>query len=65
MPKDYEYKLLLATASRRFAIPGSLEGIDTIVAHAKLSAENKIVGARRSSRTPWSARTRLTRRTRS
>src|SRR5664279_4203493 len=42
MPKDYEYKLLLASGSTTIRDPGSLEGIDTIVAHAKLSADNKI-----------------------
>jgi cytosine/adenosine deaminase-related metal-dependent hydrolase len=42
MPKDYEYKLLLASGITTIRDPGSLEGIDTIVAHAKLSAENKI-----------------------
>lgn len=42
MPKDYEYKLLLACGITTIRDPGSLEGIDTIVAHAKLSADNKI-----------------------
>jgi cytosine/adenosine deaminase-related metal-dependent hydrolase len=42
MPKDYEYKLLLANGITTIRDPGSLEGIDTIVAQAKLSAENRI-----------------------
>lgn len=42
MPKDYEYKLLLGHGITTIRDPGSLEGIDTIVAHAKLSAENRI-----------------------
>jgi imidazolonepropionase-like amidohydrolase len=42
MPKDYAYKLWLAHGITTIRDPGSTEGIDTIVAHAKLSAENKI-----------------------
>ena len=42
MPKDYVYKLWLAHGITTVRDPGSMEGIDTIVAHAKLSAENKI-----------------------
>src|SRR5919199_2474594 len=42
MPKDYEYKLLLGHGITTIRDPGSLEGIDTNVAHARLSAENKI-----------------------
>ena len=42
MPKDYEYKLWLAHGITTIREPGSGEGIDTIVAHAKLSAENRL-----------------------
>jgi imidazolonepropionase-like amidohydrolase len=42
MPKDYVYKLWLAHGITTIRDPGSTEGIDTIVAHAKLSAENRI-----------------------
>jgi len=42
MPKDYEFKLLLASGITTIRDPGSLEGIDTIAAYAKLSADNKI-----------------------
>jgi len=42
MPKDYVYKLWLAHGITTVRDPGSTEGIDTIVAHARLSAENKI-----------------------
>ncbi|MDB4908583.1 MAG: amidohydrolase [Gemmatimonadetes bacterium] len=42
MPKDYEYKLLLAHGITTIRDPGSGEGIDTMVAHARLSAENRI-----------------------
>jgi imidazolonepropionase-like amidohydrolase len=42
MPKDYEYKLWLAHGITTVRDPGSGEGIDTIVAHARLSAENKL-----------------------
>ena len=42
MPKDYEFKLLLANGITTIRDPGSLEGIDTIVAYAKASAENRI-----------------------
>jgi imidazolonepropionase-like amidohydrolase len=40
MPRDYVYKLWLAHGITTVRDPGSMEGIDTIVAHAKLSAEN-------------------------
>jgi imidazolonepropionase-like amidohydrolase len=42
MPKDYEYKLLLAHGITTIRDPGSTEGIDTMVAQAKASAENRI-----------------------
>jgi imidazolonepropionase-like amidohydrolase len=42
MPKDYAYKLWLGHGITTIRDPGSTEGIDTIVAHAKLSAANKI-----------------------
>lgn len=42
MPKDYVYKLLLGHGITTIRDPGSMEGIDTIVAHARLSAENRI-----------------------
>ena len=42
LPKDYVYKLWLAHGITTVRDPGSMEGVDTIVAHAKLSAENKI-----------------------
>jgi imidazolonepropionase-like amidohydrolase len=42
MPKDYVYKLWLAHGITTVRDPGSTEGIDTIVAHARLSAENRI-----------------------
>jgi len=42
LPKDYVYKLWLAHGITTVREPGSIEGIDTIVAHAKLSAENRI-----------------------
>ena len=41
-PKDYVYKLWLANGITTIRDPGSLEGIDTIVNHARLSAENRI-----------------------
>src|SRR5687767_9345560 len=41
-PKDYVYKLWLAHGITTIREPGSGEGIDTVVAHARLSAENKI-----------------------
>jgi len=40
--KDYVYKLWLGHGITTIRDPGSLEGIDTIVAHARLSAENRI-----------------------
>ena len=42
MPKDYVYKLLLAHGITTIRDPGSTEGIDTMVAHARASAENRI-----------------------
>ena len=42
MPRDYVYKLLLAHGITTVRDPGSTEGIDTMVAQAKLSAENQI-----------------------
>ncbi|HXY30190.1 MAG TPA: amidohydrolase family protein [Gemmatimonadaceae bacterium] len=46
LPKDYEYKLLLGHGITTIRDPGSLEGIDTVLAHARLSAENKISAPR-------------------
>ena len=43
MPRDYVYKLWLAHGITTIREPGSGEGIDTIVAHARLSAENRLV----------------------
>ena len=40
--KDYEYKLWLGHGITTIRDPGSFEGTDTIVAHAKLSADNRI-----------------------
>ncbi|HEX6049795.1 MAG TPA: amidohydrolase family protein [Gemmatimonadaceae bacterium] len=42
MPKDYVYKLWLAHGITTIREPGSGEGIDTVVAHARLSTENRI-----------------------
>lgn len=42
MPKDYVYKLWLGHGITTVRDPGSGEGIDTMVAHAKLSNENRI-----------------------
>ncbi|MFN2397988.1 MAG: amidohydrolase family protein [Gemmatimonadaceae bacterium] len=42
MPKDYVYKLWLAHGITTIREPGSGEGIDTTVNHARLSAENRI-----------------------
>lgn len=42
MPRDYAYKLWLAHGITTIREPGSMEGIDTIVAHARLSDENRI-----------------------
>ncbi|HEX2168220.1 MAG TPA: hypothetical protein VHG09_13380, partial [Longimicrobiales bacterium] len=42
LPKDYVYKLWLGHGITTVREPGSLEGIDTMVAHARLSAENRI-----------------------
>ncbi|HUF25944.1 MAG TPA: amidohydrolase family protein [Gemmatimonadaceae bacterium] len=42
MPKDYIYKLWLAHGITTVREPGSGEGIDTVVAHARLAAENRI-----------------------
>ena len=46
MPKDYVYKLLLMHGITTIRDPGSTEGTDTMVAYAKLSAENKITAPR-------------------
>jgi imidazolonepropionase-like amidohydrolase len=42
MPKDYVYKLWLAHGITTVRDPGSSEGVDTIVAHARASAENRM-----------------------
>ena len=42
MPKDYVYKLLLGHGVTTIREPGSGEGVDTMVAHARLSNENRI-----------------------
>ncbi len=42
LPKDYVYKLWLAHGITTVREPGSMDGIDTVVAHAKLSDENRI-----------------------
>jgi imidazolonepropionase-like amidohydrolase len=42
MPKDYEYKLWLAHGITTIRDPGTGEGVDTIVAHARLSEQNRI-----------------------
>ena len=42
MPRDYVYKLWLAHGITTIREPGAGEGIDTIVAHARLAAENRI-----------------------
>lgn len=42
MPRDYVYKLWLAHGITTIREPGSGEGIDTIAAHARLAAENRI-----------------------
>ncbi|MDQ3697776.1 MAG: amidohydrolase family protein [Gemmatimonadota bacterium] len=42
MPKDYVYKLWLGHGITTIRDPGSGEGIDTVVAHARASAENRI-----------------------
>jgi cytosine/adenosine deaminase-related metal-dependent hydrolase len=42
LPKDYVYKLWLAHGITTIRDPGSGEGIDTIVQHARLSAENSL-----------------------
>lgn len=41
-PKDYVYKLWLAHGITTVREPGSGEGLDSTVAHARLSAENRI-----------------------
>ena len=41
-PKDYVYKLWLAHGITTVREPGSGEGMDTTVAHARLSSENRI-----------------------
>ena len=42
MPKDYVYKLLLGHGVTTIREPGSGEGVDTMVAHARLSSGNRI-----------------------
>ena len=42
LPKDYVYKLWLAHGITTVREPGSMDGLDTVVAHAKLSDENRI-----------------------
>ncbi|NIM50535.1 MAG: amidohydrolase family protein [Gemmatimonadales bacterium] len=42
LPKDYVYKLWLGHGITTIREPGSGEGIDTVVHHARLSAENRI-----------------------
>ena len=42
MPKDYVYKLLLGHGITTIREPGSGEGVDTMVAHSRLSSENRI-----------------------
>jgi len=41
-PKDYVYKLWLGHGITTIREPGSGEGVDTTVAHARLSADNRI-----------------------
>src|SRR5688500_7522391 len=41
-PKDYTYKLWLGHGITTIREPGSGEGLDTTVAHAKASSENRI-----------------------
>jgi len=63
MPKDYVYKLWLAHGITTIREPGAGEGIDTVVAHARLSAENRIAAptiipyATAAANTPDEART--------
>jgi imidazolonepropionase-like amidohydrolase len=67
LPKDYGYKLWLAHGITTIRDPGSSEGLDTVLAHARASAENRISaptiipyvtfpGPGRSANTPDSAR---------
>ena len=42
LPRDYVYKLWLAHGITTVREPGTFEGIDTVIAHAKLSLENRI-----------------------
>ncbi|HEX3158426.1 MAG TPA: amidohydrolase family protein [Gemmatimonadaceae bacterium] len=42
MPRDYVYKLWLAHGITTIREPGSGEGIDTVVAHARLARDNRI-----------------------
>lgn len=42
MPRDYVYKLWLAHGITTIRDPGSGEGLDTMVLHARLSAQNRI-----------------------
>jgi imidazolonepropionase-like amidohydrolase len=66
-PKDYVYKLWLGHGITTIREPGSGEGVDTTVAHAKLSAENRIAAptiipyATVEAETPDSARARVRR----
>ncbi len=63
MPRDYVYKLWLAHGITTIREPGSGEGIDTIVAHARLAADNRIAAptivpyATAGAETPDEART--------
>ena len=66
-PKDYVYKLWLAHGITTVREPGSGEGTDTTVAHARLSAENRIAAptiipyVTVEAETPDSARARIRR----
>ena len=42
MPRDYVYKLWLVHGITTIRDPGSMEGIDTMIAHARLSSDNRI-----------------------
>ena len=42
MPRDYVYKLWLSHGITTIRDPGSGEGLDTVVAHAELSRDNRI-----------------------
>lgn len=66
-PKDYVYKLWLGHGITTVREPGSGEGLDTTVAHARLSADNRIAAptlipyATVEADTPDSARARIRR----